>query len=504
MFRCKLLLPAIIGRVNSSLVRRRTFQSLSEYDAWTDKMKASRMIKPNNLKETNVSAAAPFLQSVSPISERLLIHAVSSETNEANTTKDGKLAPRSPRDSFLQCTYPLSSLQSSDILRSSVSDLKTKSPAFRLSKFYADVDALTADVAYRHAGVPAIGDDDDSSRNVSFVTVSHFNSRKLARTDIAKDIIFRSYPTNTGAASMEVRTDAIQIVDGSEQLVDVCYTTMVAVDSKTLRPVKNAIPPLQIDPVEETENQERQKLRMEMAQQHNQMRKERMKSSLQLLHPVTHPPTAEEMEALHALQTFRARNAALERPEERESIQLVSDHTYRSSLVVYPESRNVHGKSFGGFVVEKSHSIAQYAVNFFLHSGETKNSTPTSASEGVILKRPVPVGLDEAVFLQPISIGDHVTFTARVVHSTPLLCRVIVVVEVRNPADRDRPPLRSNRLSFLFVTSAAKEPYFPTIVPDTYSEILMHIDACRRYATEGPTEEYIEHLLSSQKNQQDK
>lgn len=125
-----------------------------------------------------------------------------------------------------------------------------------------------------------------------------------------------------------------------------------------------------------------------------------------------------------------------------------------------------------------------------------------------------PLGLDEALFLQPINIGDMVTFTARVVHATANTCRVFVAVEVRDPADSGRLPRRSNRLVFAFaidndpkedgrggdseetqtvgVDGATAEPKARAtdfILPGTYSEILMHFKAARISRTEGPTDE---------------
>ena len=124
--------------------------------------------------------------------------------------------------------------------------------------------------------------------------------------------------------------------------------------------------------------------------------------------------------------------------------------------------------------MEESEKLAQYAACFFAQG------------------RPViPLGIDEAVFLQPIGIGDMVTFTARVVHSTEMSCRVLVTVEVRDPADAARVPVRSNRLMFVF----GGESFRPGIVPETYSEVLMYLDAQRRHAVEGPTDEQVKGIV---------
>mmetsp|Transcript_15983 Transcript_15983/g.24006 ORF Transcript_15983/g.24006 Transcript_15983/m.24006 type:complete len:577 (+) Transcript_15983:21-1751(+) len=531
------------GLINANICTNRCFQSRAEYAKWTQQMNQSRMIIHNNknnnndsgtrdlvaLKQVNARTGAPFLYSVSPISDRLLLYAHDHDdkdkeeskicnniSNDNNPNVGDSSSGKTPFSSMLECIYPLSESRLSekhqhgnfnrrdlDILRASVADLGAWS-SFRLSKFYSDVDALTADVAYRHASSST------GTNDVSFVTAGHYHSRKIHRTDLTKDVILRCYPTHTGQASLEIRTDALQIDDnGNEVLVNVCFTSMVAVDKETLRPKKGFIPPLKYPIAIHGGNQEmemeleRQQIRSEMAQQHARIRKNRVASSMQLRGPSSSPPTQGEMAEIHNIH---------QRTLLEHDIPHVRQHTYRSSVVVYPERRNVHGKMFGGFVMEHSHTLAQYAADFYLHHNDNckqnedeclkddilqTNDGELTDSKGK-LERAIPLGLDEAIFLQPVSIGDHVTFTARVVHSTRNTCRVVVVVEVREPSNRHSPPLRSNRLSFLFGGSG-----FPNcsscgggIVPDSYSEILMHVDAKRRVAVEGPLEDEVERILN--------
>ncbi|KAH8068862.1 IMP dehydrogenase [Aureococcus anophagefferens] len=59
-------------------------------------------------------------------------------------------------------------------------------------------------------------------------------------------------------------------------------------------------------------------------------------------------------------------------------------------------------------------------------------------------------GIDDATFNSPVSIGDCVTFTARVVHRTAETCRVNVSVEIRDPAAAHLAPKKSNRAVFVF------------------------------------------------------
>lgn len=104
---------------------------------------------------------------------------------------------------------------------------------------------------------------------------------------------------------------------------------------------------------------------------------------------------------------------------------------------------------------------------------------------------------------QPVSIGDVVSFTARLVHVTQHTCRVFVTVQVLDPTDPLRLPERSNRLVFLF---AVAEP--PThcrqdgsgddgcfILPQSYPEVLMQVEAQRRHDVEGPTDDEAYRIL---------
>ena len=58
------------------------------------------------------------------------------------------------------------------------------------------VDALTADVAYRHT--------DGAAKGLVLVTAGHYHSRKTRWTDISADVVLRCYLTATGSASLEV------------------------------------------------------------------------------------------------------------------------------------------------------------------------------------------------------------------------------------------------------------------------------------------------------------
>lgn len=90
--------------------------------------------------------------------------------------------------------------------------------------------------------------------------------------------------------------------------------------------------------------------------------------------------------------------------------------------VVSPDSRNMHGRAFGGFVMRRAYDLGYLAARYFTRGQPF-----------------VPLGIDEAIFVLPVAIGDMTRFTARVVHSgEDGVFRVFVTMDVIDPTDPDR------------------------------------------------------------------
>lgn len=158
------------------------------------------MARPQSaVASADVSKSAPFLYSVEPMASHLRLFTSHDDQNRA----EGTVA-----DSMIEALYPLSE---DTMLRYSVSDINPWT-TFRLGKFFEAVDALTADVAYKHTR--------GNERGLTLVTASHSHSRKVERTNIERDLALRCYVTRTGSASLELRTDALQYTDGEEKLVN--------------------------------------------------------------------------------------------------------------------------------------------------------------------------------------------------------------------------------------------------------------------------------------------
>lgn len=271
---------------------------------------------------------------------------------------------------------------------------------------------------------------------------------------------------------MEIRTDALQVgEDGREQLVNVCHTVMVALDRSTMTPAP--LPPLVHSSADVYAARRRA-----LASSHAALRRDRQAASMKLRDEGSAPPTSDEMRKIHLLH--RRRTAALEDPEEdaQETFALVQDHRYFVKQCIYHEGRNLHGNVFGGYIAREGFGIAFYAARSFLKD------------------IPITLGMDEAVFRKSVEVGDMVRFAAHVVHVVGSVVRVTVLVDVLNEHDPDGGAKRTNRLSFVFLAPDEMRPR--EVVPVTYEEILLQVDAARWYESDGPSAAFLARLRKGQ------
>lgn len=423
-------------------VRVRWFRSAGEYETWSKRVQAARKA-PEGVVECKGREVAPFLCDTNAFAEHRL--------------KFGKIADAVPGTSSaatVQATWPLAT---DETVSRDVGDVQGWS-AFRLGKFYEALDALTADSAYMHT--------DGHSRGLALVTAGHYFSRKLSRTTGSSDVTIRCYPTSAGSSSLEIRTDAVQLdEEGREKLVNSCHTVMVCVDKETLKPRKGAVPALvardPLDPLQEE--------RQDLAELHGLVRKRRAAESISLYsRKLSKPPDNEEMAEIHALHRRQVTTG--------EDAAPISEHTHDTTMIIFPESRNVHGKTFGGFVASQAFDLAYCA-----------------AAEYVRGRPFASLGIDEVAFLQPVGIGDTLNFRVRVVHAgTDGVFRVSVNVDV---LDNARPkhsiPNRTNSLRFVF---AANPDIVRPLLPVAYSEILGYVNASRRHAVEPIAQDTLKDL----------
>ena len=263
----------------TTLLRRRLFHSRAAHTEWVKRVVRSRKARPSQLVES--AAAAPIFREVEPMYDRLRCFAA----------PDGALPEHSVSASLVEAEYPLATDAQ---LRKNVADMHAWSP-FRLSKFYEALDALTGDAANRHVNVGV----KRGEPGLTMVTAGHYHSLKLGKTVPGRNASLRCYVTGTGSSTVEVRTDGLQADDnGVERLVNVCHTIMVALDSRTMTPVKGAVAPLRADDPADTDDDDarRAEERAALAALHKELRQKRDHEAMGLRGRISHPPTASEME----------------------------------------------------------------------------------------------------------------------------------------------------------------------------------------------------------------
>ena len=436
--------PAVqVGTVVNT--QRRAFRSSDEYERWSRRVEASakRGVEFAEVGGGGAAKVAPILCEVNPYAEQRL--------------KFGRIAGApvgTSSHAAIETTWPVST---DPVLAKDVRNLQDWA-AVRLGKFYEALDALTGDSAYLHilnggGGADDDGADDRSKGRLALVTAGHYFSRKVGRTLPDQDFVLRCYPTHVGNSSIEIRTDAFQ----NGHLMNFCHTIMVCLDPETHRPVKGKLPPLLDDPMDRFQTE-----RSELAELHAQIRRCRAEDSMSLSsRNLTHPPTEEEMRGVHEMQRNNASRAHYVK---------VSDNTHSNKTVVFPEMRNLHGKTFGGFVVAQAFDLAYMAAEYYTRG-----------------RRFVSLGVDEATFLMPVGIGDLLNFQTRVVHADAGtgVFRVTVNVDVLDRADpaAGRPKSRTNFLRFIFASNPSEDPVQP-LLPESYEEILSYVSAARRHAVE--------------------
>jgi acyl-coenzyme A thioesterase 9 len=342
--------------------------------------------------------------------------------------------------SYLEVVFPIAT---NPALRNAWMDLKPRWNPLRLGKFFEVLDYLSADAAERHTGGVDI-----NGEKISLVTAGHFDAMKLAPSSLSLNLTVKVYCVKVGRSSIEVRTDVIQ----GGKLIHFAHTVMVALNSEMTKTV--AVCPLDVSDTADSQSSERAAISQDLGR-HREARRQQSTA----LHQDSAPPLPEEMAELHSL--FKATTLAQQSGDtvsEMEDLVPMASTTVTSSMVIFPEDRNLHGKLFGGFIAQHAFEQAYCAAYTFT---------------GTL---PVPLGFDEMIFERPVSIGDLVRFETHVVQTKDRVMRVWVQVKVLDPRQPDLVQTRTNKLSFVFLLPLECKR---KVVPDSYAECLRYVSAER-------------------------
>lgn len=255
-----------------------------------------------------------------------------------------------------------------------------------------------------------------------------------------------------GRSSIEVELEIFQESDLARPIV-VATFVMVAKDVNTGKSV--AVTPLLV----ETDAEKR---RFAAGAARNQRRKLERKTSLYVAEP-----TSEEVALVHDM-LIRGNEEHLSSKAAEVPVAM-ADARMDSTVLTQPQERNFSGNIFGGWLMRKAFEIAR--ANAYMHCAPSAHHS-----------YPVLAGIDDILFLHPVTLGQLLKFQSSVSYSE----RGAILVEVETRAstlqEATKPVKVTNRFHFTFGARTKDELALdvPQVKPHTYREAIHYLDGRRR------------------------
>ncbi|KAF4551692.1 Hypothetical protein D9617_12g035800 [Elsinoe fawcettii] len=378
-------------------------------------------------------------------------------SSQPATPSDRDLSPRKMSDSYYSTILPLG--QDKWLLDT----YANSSGHIRFGTIMMDLDALSGVVAYRHTGD-------------SVTTVTAACDRIVINNPLTEicDLEYSGRVTYaTGRSSMEISVQVAkapapgQTAKESDILLT-CQFTMVSLDKNTKKPVP--IPPV----IPETDLEKRL---FKEGEKNHAHRKELKDRSL-----LRQTPNDEESDLIHAMWQrqlqYHDPNDPLRKPS---NVQLMETTRLSTASIMQPQYRNRHNfMIFGGFLLKQTFELAFCCAASFAHV------------------RPTFVSLDPSTFQNPVPVGSVLYLTATVVYTDPPLVKgasdeshpendpkvaegegeytrvqVRVDSKVRNVEHGETKP--TGQFNYTFMVKKDVK-----VMPKSYSEFMMYVDARRR------------------------
>ncbi len=301
----------------------------------------------------------------------------------------------------------------------------------RLGKLLEDLDLIAGEVAYKHT--------EGWERGMTIVTAACDRIDLLGELRSDRDLQLLSSINWVGRSSLEVGVRISSKEGKSWVRVARAYFIMVARREGKAEPVNS------LEPVSKNEQR-----RFKQGEQRQQERRAIVQTSY--LH---NTPTAEESHVLHDL-FLRIKNSEIEGVPMQESIR-------QSTLLMHPQSRNVHNNIFGGYLMREAFELAWNITYLFCR------------------KRPQFVSMDHMYFYKPVEIGSIISFTGTVVYTVDKSLMVEVVTEVIRPKSGETQLTNVCYFTFNALDASGKLKQIPVILPDTYEEGLKYLDGAKRF-----------------------
>ncbi|CAL5192853.1 unnamed protein product [Lathyrus oleraceus] len=325
----------------------------------------------------------------------------------------------------------------------------------RIGKLLEDLDALAGTISVKHCS-----DEDSTTRPLILVTASVDKIVLKKPISVNIDLTIVGSVIWVGRSSIEIQlevTQSKQVIDAedgdSDSVVLTANFIFVARDSKTGK----AAPVNRLSP--ETA---REKLLFEQAEARNSLKKRKRGGEKKDLE------NGEEKKLKDLLAEGRI-FCDMPALADRDSI-LLRDTSLENSLLCQPQQRNIHGRIFGGFLMNRAFELAFSTAYAFA---------------GLV---PYFLEVDHVDFLRPVDVGDFLRLKSCVLY-TELHDPDQPLINVEVVAHVTRPELRSSEVSNTFHFSFTVRPEakamksgfkLRNVVPATEEEarrILERIDA---------------------------
>ncbi|CAL9057869.1 unnamed protein product [Musa banksii] len=344
-----------------------------------------------------------------------------------DSSKEGppqsELLTRTPSQSRTNIIYNFSS---DYILREQYRDPWNE---VRIGKLLEDLDALAGTISVKHCS-----DDDSTTRPLLLVTASvdKMVLKKPLRVDT--DLKIAGAVTWAGRSSIEIQIEVTQThqqADNSESSDPSALTAtfiFVARDSKTGKsaPVNRLLP--------ETEQE---KLLFKEAEARDKIRKGKREEQKRTFENGGHSLHGD----IKRLKTLLAEGRVfcdLPALAARDSI-LIRDTKLENSLICQPQQRNLHGRIFGGFLMNLAFELA------------------FSTAYAFVGQMPCFLEVDHVDFLKPVDVGDFLRLKSCVLY-TQLENPAQPLINVEVVAHVTRPELRTSEISNMFYFTFTVNP----------------------------------------------
>lgn len=387
-------------------------------------------------------------------------------------------ASRSMSDSWLEIILPFSDHE--DLRNSLLRGDGVGSHKIRYGNLFEIIDALAADVSYRHCGPDPV-----------IVTASVDGMRSIKEIELQYDLKIQGYLTYVGSSSMEVNINIVtSYPNGEEVLVGETLFIMVARDRVTGQSVK--APTLELESTESQRAFEQGKLRASY-------RRKRALESLTL-----NPPRPEEIEHIHKLyldsrkltwnqeielltniNTYSSSSSsssssinlptyvapatilageispvAGDKMHQYSGYRWMNHTIFKNTHHMHAQNRNIHGKMFGGYLIKMAYELATVTAMTYLGTDD-----------------PIFVAVDDIQFTKSVHLGSIMDIKSTVVYSEGNR----IVVKVVAKMIRLQPEFsRTQTNTFVFVFEApAKVTQIAKVIPREYKEFVLYLEGRR-------------------------